>query len=128
MGKGLEGTTCNSATNRPSLISRKIDNDLVRNTLIINQGIEQTVLIPKRSDALEWRASARPAGQSQIPRVRRIFTFNDDRSPGGRSLSYTGTGQEDFGYIEPWNGGARMQTDMEAQILYANSSSLFVPS
>ena len=91
----------------------KFDNDLVRNCMIINHGIEKTLLE-------ESTEKARDMISARIPNVQRIFAMNPvpDRLGGkwGQTYMLTGGGGESQSPIQPWNGGARMQSDIESQI------------
>ncbi|KAK3677172.1 Structural maintenance of chromosomes protein 6 [Recurvomyces mirabilis] len=88
-----------------------IDNDLVRNQLIINQAIEQTLLIEGREQAgrILYSGGARPRN------VRAAISLGNKIGAGVRQ-EYTRSGQAKSSFIEPWTGHARMQVDKQEQI------------
>ena len=87
----------------------QIDNNMVRNSLIINQSIEQTILIADRKEAIARMNEAR------IPNVRQCFTHN--KRPGsGIRYGYGFGGNLSETYIFPFEGTPRMKTDIEYQI------------
>jgi len=92
----------------------RFDNALARNCMIINQGIDKTLLEEDKEKATEM-VSAR------IPNVLRIFAMNPvpDQNTGDRwgyVFTMTSGGGESNAPIYPWKGGTRMQTDTEAQV------------
>ncbi|KAJ9666526.1 Structural maintenance of chromosomes protein 6 [Coniosporium apollinis] len=90
----------------------RFDNDAVRNQLIINQSIEQTVLIEKRRDAMDFMyGGARPVN------VKVCMCLNDESKRGwGLRLTYSGAGSEKIDPVAAYTKRPRMQTDVEAQI------------
>jgi hypothetical protein len=95
-----------------SLTVIKIDNDLVRNQLIIKQRIDQTVLIPSINEVIEFMRGGRNST------VFQIFTFHDNPQKGGFRYAFSSGGGEKQDPIMPWKGLPRMQTDTAAQIAY----------
>lgn len=91
-----------------------IDNDLVRRQLIINQGIEQTILVEKRSDAMRiLYDGARPRN------VKQCFCLHDKQRGYGIRLGFMpGTGDPSSSPIQPYKQKPRMKTDVESQIAY----------
>lgn len=83
----------------------------MRNQLIINQGIEQTLLIQDRKRAVEvMYDGGRPRN------VRQCFCLNDDRSTGrGMRLAFSRSGGQDMSSIQRFDGRPRMKTDIESQ-------------
>ncbi|KAL9129739.1 MAG: hypothetical protein Q9217_001897 [Psora testacea] len=92
-----------------SLRVLEIDNDMVRNSLIINQSIDQTILITDRKEAIARMNEAR------IPNVRQCFTHNNKSGSGAR-FGYGFGGNLSETYIHPFDGTPRMKTDVEYQI------------
>jgi hypothetical protein len=85
---------------------------LVKNTLIINQGIDQTVLIADRQEAVNLNRS-RPA------HVKQIFCFHDDqerRTGAGHRLAASASGNEGMSPIYPWKAAPRMLADVQARL------------
>ncbi|KAK5149476.1 hypothetical protein LTR04_007044, partial [Oleoguttula sp. CCFEE 6159] len=89
----------------------EIDNDLVRNQLIINQAIEQTVLIPDRKDAFKfmYESGGRPRN------VKVTICHNANRRGAGIRLTI-GRGGDASSPVTPWERPPRMKTDIESQI------------
>jgi chromosome segregation ATPase len=91
----------------------KFDNDLVRNCMIINQGVDKTVLEP------DSEKGARMLNQN-IPNMSQIFSPNPVPDGAGNKWGYrfglSNGGGESQTPIHPWNGGSRMQTDTGTQI------------
>ena len=88
-----------------------IDNDLVRKQLIIQHGIEQTLLIPD----LE-RASEIMFGPNRPQNVRRCYCINPQDRRSGFHLTYTRNGEASQDPIAKYQGKPRMKTDIEVQI------------
>jgi chromosome segregation ATPase len=99
----------------------RIDNVLVRNCLVINQGIEKVVLEKDPERGRQLVIERRPG-------VNRVFAMNpipgEGNSKWGYNISLTSGGNEASQPIPPWKGGARMQTDSESQVAYVHSSTL----
>jgi chromosome segregation ATPase len=91
----------------------RISNDLVRNQLIINQGIEKTLLIESRVEALDVL-------NQNVRNVRQIFCFTDDQSGknqgAGLRLNKSRAGNSSTNPIKPWEGTQRMKTDVQQQL------------
>ncbi|KAG8529255.1 uncharacterized protein KY384_005890 [Bacidia gigantensis] len=87
----------------------EIDDELVRNSLIISQGIDQTILITNREEALSTMNGDR------IRNVRQCFTHNKRRGQGIR-FGYGFGGGLSESFIPAFNGAPRMKTDLEYQI------------
>lgn len=87
----------------------RIDSDLVRNQMIINQGIEQTVLIEDRKEAREFMIS-RPQN------VKQIFAMHDDRSGGGIRFGWSSSGGLSSGPIQDYRRTPRMRTNLEDHV------------
>jgi chromosome segregation ATPase len=93
-----------------------IDNDMVRNQLIINQAIEQTVLIPDSNEA-----SAFMHGGGRPPNAKVAVAFSAERG-GGLRYDYSRSGQAKSTPMKPWQGAVRMQTDRAEQIRRAKEN------
>jgi len=106
----------------PSLLTwmraLKIDNDLVRNQLIINQSIDQTVLIEKHEEGYKFMAN----GGSQARNVKMCFTFANGDSRKGRVINRTSGGAINDSPIDEFRGPLRMQADKEDQIRQEQAS------
>jgi hypothetical protein len=89
----------------------KIDNDLVKNQFIINQGIEQTVLI---RDAEEGQLLM----ESRPTNVKMCFTFSNGVKRRGRVVNVTSANAVNNSPIDEYRGQLRMQVDKDAQIRY----------
>ncbi|KAL7775353.1 hypothetical protein CFE70_009196 [Pyrenophora teres f. teres 0-1] len=89
-----------------------IDSDLVRNQLIINQGIEQTVLIENIREGLDFITEQGPLTKN----VRMCFTFADGDTRRGRVINRTAGGGVNNSPIAEFAGAMRMQVDRDAQI------------
>jgi len=92
-----------------SLRVLEFDNDLVKRQLIINQGIDQTILIHDRKEAIDVMNSARLAN------VKQCFAHNIKPGTGIR-LGYGHGGGLSESYIPAFTGNPRMKTDIEYQI------------
>lgn len=96
----------------------QIDDDLVRNSLIINQAAEQTVLIPDRNEAYAFMY---PAGGQKPHNVRVTMSFAADRGAAIR-YEYTGRGAPKSSNVPAWQGPPRMKTDIQDQIRMAKET------
>ncbi|KFY29597.1 hypothetical protein V494_08642 [Pseudogymnoascus sp. VKM F-4513 (FW-928)] len=90
----------------------EIDNELIRRQLIINQGIEQTILIENRQAAMSaMYDGAKPRN------VKQCFCLSDSRRGWGLRLGYTGASSDrSVSPITPPEGKPRMKTDIESQL------------
>ncbi|OBT47986.1 hypothetical protein VE00_01649 [Pseudogymnoascus sp. WSF 3629] len=90
----------------------EIDNELIRRQLIINQGIEQTILIEERQAAMSaMYDGAKPRN------VKQCFCLSDSRRGWGLRLGYTGASSDrSVSPITPPEGKPRMKTDIESQL------------
>ena len=93
------------------LIRDQIDNDLVRKQLVINQGIDQTILIQDRQEAIDTMSSER------LHNVKQCFSFNIRPGEAVR-LAYGWGGGLSQSYQPAFKGSPRMKTDVEYQIKY----------
>ncbi|KAL5392008.1 hypothetical protein PMIN06_007707 [Paraphaeosphaeria minitans] len=90
-----------------------ISHDLVRNSLITNQSIEQIVLIQKRQDASEL-AHRSPSERSK---VKAIYCWSDQSHRLGHSFTMNNlTGTTSMSAIQEFKGPVRMQADKGHQI------------
>jgi hypothetical protein len=94
------------------LTSTQIEDHLIRNQLIINQGIEQTVLIDDPNEGADFMFRRGPNTRN----VKMCFTFKDGDKTRGRVINYTGNGGINNSPIDEFRGQLRMQADKEAQI------------
>lgn len=95
----------------------RIDNDAVRNTLIINQAIEQLVLVRKRSEAEQIMFPA----NGQPTNIRAVLTHAAKQGFGIR-LDSTRSGGQRSNPIQAWKGAHRMITDREKQLRVQQSA------
>jgi chromosome segregation ATPase len=86
----------------------RIDDDLVRNTLIINHFVEQTVLIKEQEAAMEYMYGA---GHKSNVKATIAMT---NRPGSGTRYEHSRGGQKS-GPVRAWTGGARMQVDRADQ-------------
>lgn len=91
------------------LTSCEIDNDAVRNCLIINQAIDQTVLIPDRETANQF-------AQTNPRNVRATVTHHESKRGQGIRYQVTRSGGISLGPVYAWTGQMRMKTSLEAQL------------
>ncbi|KAF2121829.1 dna repair protein-like protein rad18 [Lophiotrema nucula] len=88
----------------------RFENDLVRNQMIINSAIDQTVLIKERKTAEIFMHDKGPRRKN----VRMCFCFSDrDPSKGHFITANQTTGSVAVGPIDSWRSAARMQADKE---------------
>lgn len=84
-----------------------IDNDLVRNQMIIHQAIENVVLASSTEEAIGLI-------QNKEPKVKAAICLGDQN--GGARYALTGTGNAAGGPVRAWRGAARMKADREEQL------------
>ncbi|TVY84758.1 Structural maintenance of chromosomes protein [Lachnellula suecica] len=92
-----------------------IDDDLVRNQLIINHAIDQTILIPKRSDGHRIMFTG-----PKPKNVKGCLTLHDKHMQFGHRLAWTGRNQleEITGVRFNMQRKPRMKSDIEGQLNY----------
>lgn len=90
-----------------------IDNELVRQHLIINQAIEQTLLIKRREDALKILFDG-----TRPKNARQAYSLHDNQRRHGIYFGFTGRGSSFTSGIKPPRGQPRMQTDTESKISF----------
>ncbi|KAF1843906.1 dna repair protein-like protein rad18 [Cucurbitaria berberidis CBS 394.84] len=90
----------------------KIEDDLVRNQFIINQGFEQTVLIEDRTEGSRFMHARGPPTRN----VKMCFTFADGDKRRGRVINFTSNGGINDSPIDEYRGVLRMQADKEDRI------------
>jgi chromosome segregation ATPase len=92
----------------------EIDNELVRNQLIIGNAIEQCLLIKRRQDGYDYMYS--PQGRPR--NVKMCFTQHDTRRDAGHRLSWVGgSTNQDIGPVRyKLRNKPRMRTDVDKQI------------
>ncbi|KAF2278558.1 dna repair protein-like protein rad18 [Westerdykella ornata] len=96
----------------------RIDNNLVRNTLIVNHGIEQVALIPKRAEAEEFVHNGDPMRRN----VKMCFAMSDRDPTKGHAINFnSNTGSINIGPILAYTFSPRMQADKEPQLRTARS-------
>ncbi|KAJ5124646.1 uncharacterized protein N7515_008471 [Penicillium bovifimosum] len=89
----------------------QIDNELVRGQLIINHGIEQTLLI---EDVKE--ASSVLFDGAQPRNVKRCYSIDAQDRRRGFFLSYNRAGEPSQAPVAGWTDGPRMKSDVVLQI------------
>lgn len=87
----------------------QIDNELAKKQLIINQGIDQTILIKSRSEAID------EMNQARLQNVRQCFALTEKPGEGVR-LGYGYGGGLSQSHQPGFRGTPRMKTDIEYQI------------
>ena len=88
----------------------EINNDLVRNSLIINQAAEQLVLIPDREEAQQFMYST-PRPQN----VKCVMAFAADKSRAIR-FERSGAGGAKSTTVQAWMRQPRMKTDAQDHV------------
>jgi structural maintenance of chromosomes protein 6 len=95
----------------------RINDDLIRNQLIINQSVEKSVLIEDREEAHGVLMN------QQVSNIRQIFCFTDDQTGKNRGagirLNKTRVGSS-TNPIQPWVGPQRMRSDIQAQLRFVH--------
>ena len=87
-----------------------VDNDLVRNSLIINQAAEQIALIPEREKAERFMYGA------ERPRnVKAVMAFAGRTRREAVRFEFSGRGAEKSSHVPEWQGQPRMRTNLEEQ-------------
>jgi chromosome segregation ATPase len=94
----------------------EIDNDMVRNQLIINQAIEQTVLIDNSDEASQFMYGA------QRPRNVKVAVAMSAERGGGIRYDFSRSGAAKSTPMKPWQAAVRMQTDRVEQIRRAKEN------
>ena len=92
----------------------RIENDLVRNQLIINHGIDQTVLIENLAKAREYISGTREAPHPPSPNVRASICISEDRKSGTR-FDTTRAGNMRSGNVKQWDN-PRMKSNHEDRL------------
>ncbi|KAF2007928.1 dna repair protein-like protein rad18 [Amniculicola lignicola CBS 123094] len=91
----------------------QFDNDIVRNQMIIHQGIDQVVLFEDRSKGENFMYS----DGVHLRNVRMGFMMVDKGQKKGSSITYNAkTGSRSQGPINEWVGPRRMQADKGPQL------------
>lgn len=93
----------------------RIDNDQVRNTLIINQSIDQTVLIKNSGQAQQWINGGHPRY------TKAVIAMASQRNAGTR-YDWSRSGAPKSSAIKAWEGSFRMKTDREEQLRLAREA------
>ncbi|RMY28840.1 hypothetical protein D0866_09127 [Hortaea werneckii] len=88
-----------------------IDNDLVRNQLIIAYAIDQTCLFDNSREAIDYLYS-----NGKPRNVKAGVTWQRDSSGRGTRYDYSRSGAEKSSPMDRWSGAARMKTDRADQI------------
>lgn len=94
----------------------EIDNDMVRNQLIINQAIEQTVLIENSDEASQFMYGG------QRPRNAKVAVAMSAERGGGIRYDFSRSGAAKSTPMKPWQAAVRMQTDRVEQIRRAKEN------
>ncbi|KAF2466767.1 dna repair protein-like protein rad18 [Lindgomyces ingoldianus] len=91
----------------------KIDNNLVRNQMIINHAIDQIVLLPSRKSGQDFMHD----GGSRRVNVKAVYTFSDKNPRKGHAINFNPqSGAVNMGPILEYVGATRMQADKEPQL------------
>ncbi|MCJ1311024.1 Structural maintenance of chromosomes protein 6 [Agyrium rufum] len=94
-----------------SLRALEIQEPAITRQMVINQGIEQTILIEDISEARDLM------NRGRLRNVRQCFSLNDRAAAGaGVRLTYAHGDLLSSSAIEPFQGNPRMKTDIEQQI------------
>ena len=89
----------------------EIENDLVKKQLVIQHGIEQTILIA------DMEKASRVLYDEVRPRnVKRCYCIDRRNKRRGFALSYTRSGEASQDPLHAYEGRPRMRTDIETQI------------
>ena len=88
----------------------EIDNDLVRNQLIITTAIEQTILVDTQEEAIKLTEHNMPGNCKAI-----MCPHPTERGRGFRYMQGRG-GSQKLEPVDPWRGPPRMKTDDQAAI------------
>ncbi|KAI9652456.1 MAG: Structural maintenance of chromosomes protein 6 [Alyxoria varia] len=88
----------------------EIDNDLVRNQLIIHNYIDQQILIENQNEAINTFEHVRPRNMAGI------FCFHKTEAGKGFRFSWGRGNTMKQDPVDAWNGFPRMRTDIAAQI------------
>ncbi|CZR57426.1 related to DNA repair protein rad18 [Phialocephala subalpina] len=93
----------------------EIDNELVKRHLIISMGIEQSILVKKREDALKIMFEG-----SRPKNVRQCFCLHDSQRGWGHRLGFAGRSgvNRDMTPVNPPINKPRMKTDIESRAVY----------
>nr|POE64878.1 structural maintenance of chromosomes protein 6 [Quercus suber] len=84
-----------------------VESDLIRNQIIINQSVENTVLTRSTEEAIKLI-------QNQEPRVKVAICASEHG--GGARYALTSSGNAAGGPVKAWQGQARMKADREDQL------------
>ncbi|KAF1984126.1 putative DNA repair protein Rad18 [Aulographum hederae CBS 113979] len=95
----------------------RIDEPLVRNQLIINSGIEQTVLIEKRENAHNYMYGGRRPSN-----VKQCFCMATGDKSRGHRFGFASGGDQTISPIQAWKDKSRMQLDKEDEIKLAQNN------
>jgi structural maintenance of chromosomes protein 6 len=106
-------TCCFVCLSKENTYRVKIDNDLVKRQLIIQQGIDQTILIADREEAIRVMYDG-----PRLNNVRQCFCFNSAKRGWGHRLALSGNGEQNVSPIKVWDRAARMKSDDDSQIKY----------
>ncbi|EME40173.1 hypothetical protein DOTSEDRAFT_56430 [Dothistroma septosporum NZE10] len=89
----------------------RIDDDQVRNTLILNHGIDQTVLIKDGQRVQDWikETGGRPRN------VKAVIAMARERGAGIR-YDWSRSGTQKSSAVKAWEGSLRMKTDRQEQL------------
>ncbi|KAL1623977.1 Structural maintenance of chromosomes protein 6 [Neofusicoccum ribis] len=100
----------------------QFDNDLVRNQMIINNMIDQTVLIEDSGEALKFAYGDERGGSNARPRnVRQVFTMTRDKRDGIRYGWASSGAAQQSPIISQNRRRPRMQTEIESLLNVAAS-------
>lgn len=112
-------TPMNTAGNEPEgnvdtiMNVLEIDNDLVRNQLIITMAIDQVVLVENQEQAMDYMY---PTNRPRPRNVKSCITWTSGSQGNGIRYEHARTGAEKSSPLTRWNGDARMKTDRADQV------------
>ncbi|GME22107.1 DNA repair protein [Neofusicoccum parvum] len=102
--------------------NKPFDNDLVRNQMIINNMIDQTVLIEDSGEALKFAYGDERGGSNARPKnVRQVFTMTRDKRDGIRYGWASSGAAQQSPIISQNRRRPRMQTEIESLLNVAAS-------
>lgn len=89
----------------------RVEEDIVRNTLIINHSAEQTVLIKNNEEGKAWMYD-----NGRRRNVRAVITMAEKERGGGHRWEWTRGSDHRVGPVKKWGGLIRMKADKEEEL------------
>jgi structural maintenance of chromosomes protein 6 len=90
----------------------RIEKEIIKRQLVINQSIEQTILIPSVKKARELM------DRTRLPNVKQCYSHQPHKPNAGERFSYGLGGALNSSFIPPWNKRPRMRTQAEDSIAF----------